>query len=137
MKWIIGGIGCFGLLVLLCVGGLVGVGFWGMGVVANKAYEEARTSITNSEAVGNVVGQPVEVGTYNPQKLGQSPGGDGTVEYTYEIPVAGSQKSGTAIVVVSGNPLDGDSWEVVSIEVDVDGEKIPVGELDLDIDIDE
>ena len=132
MKWIIGGIGCFGLLVLLCVGGVVALGFWGMGMIKNEAYEEAKVSISNSAEVAEAVGAPVTVSDFT--GVSQTNAGD-QITYIYEIPVQGSEKSGTAEVSVTGNPLQG-GWSVDSIEVDVDGEKISVRELDLSDDID-
>ena len=133
LKWIIGGLGCFGLLTLLCVGGVVGLGFWGMGMIKNEAYEEARTAISNSAEVSAAVGDPVNVGDF--EGFQQATSGE-QVTYTYQIPVNGSNKSGTAEVIVSGNPING-GWKIDSMEVEVDGEKIPVGELDLEVDIEE
>ncbi len=132
-KWIFAGLGCFGLLTVLCVGGLIAVSYWGMGVVMNSAYEEARVTIENDEAVGNAVGRPVKVGTFDGNDFKQNPQGQ-VIEYTYGLTVEGSEKSGRAEVVVSGNPI-ADDWKVDSIEVTVDGEKIPVGELELDVNI--
>jgi len=133
MKWILGGLGCFGLLTLLCVGGIVGLGFWGMGMIKNEAYQEARVAISESAEVTEAVGAPVSVS----EMEGFQQKADGEhVEYTYQIPVGGSEKSGTAEVVVSGHPING-GWKVESIEVDVDGEIIPVGKLDLEVNIEE
>ena len=132
-KWIIGGLGCFGLLTILCIGGIVGAYIWGTGIVQNEGYEQARTTIEMDDDVGNAVGRPVKVGTFNPQDFQQAQSGN-EIEYTYGLTVDGSEKSGRAEVVVSGNPMSGE-WEVDSIEVDVDGEVIQVGEMELDINI--
>ncbi len=132
-KWIIGGLGCFGLLTLLCIGGVVAATFWGMGLVKNEGYEQARVSISESAEVSDAVGTPVSVGDFT--GLQQSVAGE-QITYTYTLPVNGSEKSGTAEVVVTGHPVNG-VWKVDSIEVDVDGEKIPVGNVDLDINIEE
>lgn len=133
-KWIFAGLGCFGLVTLLCIGGFVAMTFWAMGTIKNEAYETARTTIETDDSVAQAVGPPVRVGDFD--GFNQAQKGQGVLEYSYDLPVEGSEKSGRAKVVVSGNPIEG-SWQVDSIEVEVDGEKITVGELNLELDIEE
>ena len=46
LKWILGGLGCFGLISILCLGGIGYIGYQGVQMVTtNPAYLEARATL--------------------------------------------------------------------------------------------
>lgn len=139
LKWILGGIGCFGLLTALCIGGFI---WWAYNlsqdlIINNPAKIQAIAEIEQSETVGDAFGRPVTVSLAPPQQPQQK--GQGGLVLTFEGEVKGSEKSGTATVVVDvANALDAESSTVESIVIkDADGNEIPVKKLDLDINIEE
>lgn len=134
LKWILGGLGCFGLLGLLCFGGFGYIAYQGVQMINdNPGYLEARAQIESSDAVGAAVGNPVEVGTYTGVQSNQQ--GE-RVTITYDVPVSGPNGSGSAKIAVNGKPFSED-WKVESVDVTVDGKSIPLGGGGLDINIDE
>jgi len=139
LKWILGGLGCFGLLTVLCVGGTV---WWlyslGEGLILNNpAKNQAIATIEQSESIADEFGNPVSVVITAPPETQQK--GQGELVLIFNGDVTGSEKSGTASIVVKvANPLDADSSTVESITVkDAEGNEIPVEKLDLGIDLEE
>jgi hypothetical protein len=137
LKWILGGIGCFTLMIALCVGGLI---YFGMQVndiaTNNAAYFKAVNSIESSSAVADVVGAPVVVERSAEKPPQRIPAEAGKIGFKFDTVVKGSNKSGEAEIIVSGELMNSDNWQVDSIKVTVDGEEIPVDEVSLDLDID-
>ncbi len=136
LKWILGGLGCFGLLTVLCIGGL---GYWfysfSQSLLNNPAKTQAISSIEQSDSIAEAFGPPILVKETKPPQTGTD---EQEMLLTYSVDVIGSEKSGTATIKVRGNPLDADSFSVESIIVKgPDGEEIPIKKLDLDIQIDE
>jgi len=133
LKWILGGLGCFGILAVCCFGGVAYLGMMGLEVVnSNPAYLEARAEIEGSAAVGEAVGNPVSVGTYTGVQSNQ--GDAGRMSIDYDVPVTGPNGSGMAKISVSGKPMTED-WSVDSLTVTVDGKDIPLDGGGLDINI--
>ena len=122
LKWILGGLGCIGLLIALCIGGSVYMTYRGVQMVtSNPAYLEARATLESSEALGNAVGNPVTVG--EPVNI-QTTQGE-RIGFTYQVPVSGPNGSGTAEISVNGKPFSED-WKLESLKVTVDGEEVPL-----------
>ena len=122
LKWILGGLGCFGLLALCCFGGLAYIGYQGVQMVTgNPGYLEARATLESSDALGEAVGNPVTVG--EPQgEIKPTPNGD-RIGFEYTVPVSGPNGSGTATFKVDGKPFT-DDWSVESMSVEVNGEEV-------------
>lgn len=133
LKIVLIALGCFGFLVLSCVGGVAFLGYQGFQLVEksiemindNPAYHEAREKIKNSEALGEVMGEPIEVGTYSDVDSNQDSVEQGFMRIVYTVPVSGPNANGTATVVVEGKPF-GDEWDLKSTTVFVNGEEVPL-----------
>ena len=125
---------------MLCIGG---VGYFGynvaQGIINNPAKNEGVATIEQSESVADAFGPPVSVNITAPPQTKQEGKQGEIVVLTFEGEVTGSEKSGTATIVVRmSNPLDPDSSVVDSITVkDSEGNEVPVKKMDLDISIDE
>lgn len=132
LKWILGGVGCFGLLGLLCLGGVGYMGYLGLQVInSNAGYLEARATIESSAAVGEATGNPVEVGSYT--NVANQQGAGGEMSISYDVPVSGPNGTGSAHIEVSGVPYSED-WTVDVLEVEVNGQKVlDGGGLDINI----
>ncbi len=135
-KWLWGGLGCLGLLLILCVGGVVAAFLVGQDITSNNpAVLQAEQTILSSDSISNALGSPVTVST--PIPTGNRAAGEKIV-VIFTADVVGSEKTGVAVIEVQGVPLNNDSWEVVSIKVTgPDGENVPVDELVLDINLEE
>lgn len=136
LKWILGGVGCFTLLIVLCVGGFGYVAWMGAQMLMNNpAFNEAVATVETSESVNDALGSPVTVGP--PGENIQTSQNGQKVTLTYTVDVTGSEKSGEATIVVSGTFMQ-DDWVVDEITVaGPDGEDIPVDGSGLSIDIEE
>jgi len=133
LKWILGGLGCFGVLALCCFGGIAYFGYMGLEIVnSNPGYLEARANIEASASVGEAVGNPVTVGSYTGVQSNQ--GAAGSMSISYDVPVSGPNGSGMAKITVSGTPMTED-WKVDSLTVTVDGKEVPLEGGGLDINI--
>ncbi len=132
LKWILGGLGCFGLLALCCFGGLAYFGYQGVKMVtSNPAYLEARATLESSEALGNAVGNPITLG--EPTNVQTRQNGE-RMGMTYELPVSGPNGSGSASISVEGKPFS-DDWTLESLSVNVGGEDIPLNGSGIDVNI--
>jgi len=132
LKWILGGLGCFGLIGALCIGGVVYMGYQGVQMVTNNpAYIEARAQLESSEALGDAVGNPVTVGQPD-QEIKTVPNGE-RIGFEYKVPVSGPNGSGTATIKVDGKPFSADDWNLESLTVEVNGEDVPIQGLDVNI----
>ena len=133
LKWILGGIGCFGLLTVLCIGGFAYVTYVSyQNMTTNSAYLEARITLENSEELAEAVGEPVTVGSFTGFNQGQN---GQLVTVVYDVPVSGPDGSGVAKIEVEGSPFSKD-WELKSLSAEVDGEDIPLdgsGGLEINI----
>lgn len=87
LKWILGGCGCLGLMIAICVGGSV---WYAGGLIKDtmSIMNEVVTLAENSEVVKETLGDPVEI-TGGPR---QSQEGK---DMTFEVDVAGPNGSGT------------------------------------------
>ncbi|QEG21400.1 Coa1/Tim21 domain-containing protein [Mariniblastus fucicola] len=134
LKWILAGVGCFGLLGLCCFGGFAFLGYQGLKVINNNpAYLEARAQIESSASVGDAVGDPVTVGSYTGVQSNQN--GE-RMTITYDVPVSGPNGSGTAKISVNGKPMTED-WTIESLDITVGGESIPIDGGGLEVNIEE
>ena len=133
LKWILGGLGCFGLLTICCFGA-IGFGVFGIfqGMTANPAYLDARTTLENSQSLADVVGEPVTVGEPTGPP-GQSQNGQ-RITFVYSVPVSGPDASGTATIKVEGQ-LFTDDWNLEELTAEVDGVDVPIEDNVLDIKI--
>lgn len=132
LKWILGGLGCFGLITALCLGGFGYMGYRAyQDMTGNTAYLDARATIESSEAIGEAVGNPVTVG--QPTGLNQSQQGQ-RITIVYDVPFSGPNGSGMAEIKVEGQLMTED-WNLESISAEVDGKDIPLDGGGLDVNI--
>ena len=134
--WILGGLGCFTLL-LLCFGGIGGIGYMGyQAAFNNPAYVQAVDTIESSPEVAEALGSPVVVGM--PSKVDSNQEGE-YISMDYTVDVTGSNGTGEAHISVKGKPMTED-WETNKLEVVVGGQTIELNApapLNLDIDMGE
>ena len=134
LKWILGGLGCFGLLGLLCFGGM---GYFGYSafkqMTNNPAFLEGRATLESSPALGEVLGNPVTVGEFNPEGFRQTQQGE-RVTIEYDVDLSGPDGAGTATIVVKGQ-LFTEDWNVESITATVNGEDVPLDGNGIDVNI--
>lgn len=131
LLYIFVGLGCFGALVLLCFGGFAFMAYQGFKLAEqsvemineNPAYEEARRTIQNSEAVAEAVGEPVVVDSIYTNVEGGDAGKSGKIQFVYDLGVSGPKANGNAKIVVEGE-LFSENWDLESVSVTVDGEEI-------------
>ena len=135
LKWILGGLGCFGLLGLLCFGGVAYMGYQGVQMVTgNAAYLEARATLESSASLGDTFGNPITVG--EPTDIQTNQQGSDAMELVYQIPVSGPNGSGTAEVQVQGKPFAPGEWTLESLTVvDADGNAVPLDGGGLEVNI--
>ena len=133
LKWILGGLGCFGLLAICCIGGLAFLGYQGVQMVtSNPGYLEARATLESSDALGEVLGNPVTVG--EPQGEIKPISKGERIGFGYTVPVSGPNGSGTATFEVEGKPFSED-WTVESMSVQVNGEEVQLEGSGIEVDI--
>lgn len=133
LKWILGGIGCFGLITVLCLGGVGYMSYRAyQDLTGNSAYLEARATIESSAEIGEAVGNPVTVGepTGPPQPIQNGE----RVTIVYDVPFSGPKGSGMAEIKVEGQLMT-DDWNLQSLSAEVDGKEIPLGGGGLDVNI--
>ena len=134
LKWILGGLGCFGVLALCCFGGIAYFGYASVQMVTNNpAYLEGRASLENSEPLGELLGNPITVG--DPTNIQTNPKGE-RVGMTYEVSLSGPNGTGSATITVDGKPFS-DDWNLESLTAEVNGENVPLDGGGLDINIEE
>ena len=110
--WVFGGLGCLGMIGLVCVG------IFALGYMVGKPMldfqEENVTLATMSPEVEAAIGPPITAG---PVK--RKPNDDGTIAFSTQLD--GSDAGGTLVFV---GRLEGTSWSRESIHLEVGGEKI-------------
>ena len=129
---IFGGLGC-GLMLLLCVGGLGTLFYFGSGWAKDFIQEMASIegSLKTSEEVISAVGSPVEVSPPSEPTQTQV---DGVSYMSFTGTVSGPEGEGTYEAKFTVAGMEG--IDLQSLTVDVGGERIEVGaedELDLGI----
>lgn len=123
--WIYGGLGCFGLIGLICIG-CVGIGY----VLGKPSYEfinENTAFIQSSAEIQAELGSPITLTDLKPV-----PGGPGKIVYRAEV--EGPNGSGTCVIEAT---MDGLTPVRDSIYLEVGDERIdldPDAELNLNID---
>lgn len=117
--WIFGGLGCFGLLALVCVGGALFI----YNAAVRPALEFQSENINSAVAMPEVeqaLGAPVTAG---PPEQVQSE----DQKFTFRVPLTGSQAEGT---LVFGGTMEGiNKWTRDFIYLEVNEQQI-----DLDVD---
>lgn len=125
--WIFGGLGCFGLIGLICIGFIVA------GIMAAKPtldfMNENISYIESSSEVAEALGAPITVAPAQPTQDSNNPGA-----LIFRGNVSGSQGAGTYVIEAK---MNGVTPEREAIYLEVDGERIdldPDALYELDID---
>ena len=108
--WIFGGLGCFALILVVCVGGGALVWFT-LGKPALDFMNENMALVDTSEVAEELLGSPITRGAPAQQQ-------DGTGSVTFSVPVSGPKGSGT---LVFKGTYGADGWTRDSINLNVDG----------------
>jgi len=112
--WIYGGLGCFGLIGLVCVGCVVMITFAARPQLQFMA--ENKAFIETSQEVKDVVGSPITVGDLGPPAATGAPG-----ELEFRGSVSGPNGDATYVVIAK---LEGLTPVRQEIYLEFDGEKI-------------
>ena len=123
---IFGGLGC-GLLLLLCVGGIGGMAYFAFDIM-EKSQNAVEAELMTSNALEELLGSPIEVGTGVPQQ--QQPG---TPVLILSGKVSGPKGEGTYTGKFAQKSMF--DFPLESLTVEVDGEEIDVTEEELDLGI--
>lgn len=124
--WIFGGLGCFGVIGICCIGIITLVMLFVVRPMQEFQNENV-TMATSSPEVEAILGSPVTAGTAVPENKG---GG----EFTFRAKLTGPDGEGT---LVFDARLIGTDWKRESIHLEHDGEKTdldPESIFDIDID---
>ncbi len=118
LKWILGGCGCLGLLLVLCVGGAFYYGF----SVLDQVRQEARSFVESSSVVQEKLGSPV---TIDGETLATGP--DGAPSFRFDV--SGPDGRGT---VTASSKVDNQAGAFVVSDyvLEVDGEEFDLNAAD-------
>ena len=125
--FIFGGLGCLGLIALVC-GGFIALGYF-YGLKPMQDFQDENVTLaTSMPEVKSALGVPITAGPVVPSQNGSPQ------SFTFSSNLDGSTASGTLVFV--GN-LQGTEWVRESIHLEVDGKEVdldPESIFDLDID---
>lgn len=126
--WILGGLGCFGLIVVVCVGGAALIWFT-VGKPTLDFMNENMALISNSPAAEEALGANITLGAPTQQQ-------DGNGSVTFRVPATGDKGSGT---LVFKGTYGAEGWTRDEIYLEVDGEQIDLSDSEdiFNLDIDE
>ena len=117
--WIFGGLGCFGLILVVCVGGAVVI-WLAFGKPTLDFMNENMVLIDNSEAAVEALGSPITRGAPTQEQ-------DGSGSMTFSLPVSGPKAKGT---LVFKGTYGAEGWTRDDIYLEVDGEKIDLSDAE-------
>lgn len=124
--WIFGGLGCLGLIGLVCLGIGGGVYVYAWKPMVEFQTQSIEEGISSAEAE-NTLGTPITSGSTAFEQSGPQ-------SIVFRVAVSGPEKSGT---LVFQGKFDGTSWVRESMHLEVDGEEVsldPDSLFDLQID---
>lgn len=134
--WMIGGCGCFTLLLLCCGGGIGG--FYSFVQPVIQIMNATTAMVRDSGEVKDALGTPIELSA-GPINQNQSSAAGGLPIIEYEYSIKGSKEEGVLVFKMEMKPDW--SWERTDLYVELeDGTKInvdPEAELTPDLDIDD
>ncbi len=125
--WIFGGLGCLGVIGLVCLAGIWAVYYFGFKPMQDFQMQSINDA-TSMPQVEEVLGAPITPGTSLP------PVQDGQ-QFVFRTPLKGPDGEGTLVVKGSFN---GKAWTKNETYLEVNGQQIDLDtELLFDLDIDE